>query len=97
MKIVCPQCRKSKEIQNNYVARARKNGLRLFCSRKCSGLARRKNIPLAERKRRKKEYDVQYRALNLARIKADKAAYYQRTRDPEKAAGNPETADASAR
>jgi hypothetical protein len=82
--IRCPQCKRLVPIQNNYIKRAEKNGLKLFCGRKCSGLARRKHIPLAVKKQRKKEYDVIYRARNLERIRRNKAAYYQRTFDREK-------------
>lgn len=84
MRITCPQCHGIVDMQPNYVNRAKKNGLRLFCGRKCSGLARRKHVPIAEKKRRKKEYDVLYRAANLREIKRKKAAYYQRPRDPER-------------
>lgn len=37
-------------------------------------------------KNAKAEYDRQYRKKNRARIKANKAAYFQRTYDPVKAA-----------
>jgi hypothetical protein len=84
MKIRCPQCRKWSEVDRSAVIRAKKDGYRKFCGRKCSGLARRKYIPPEVKKARKRDYDVLYRAKNLARIKANKAAYYQRTRDPEK-------------
>jgi hypothetical protein len=52
----------------------------------CSGLARRNPNPPTpeERKRLKAQYDVGYRADNAALLKAKKAAYYQRTHDPEK-------------
>lgn len=54
----------------------------VYCGRRCFGLARR--VPKRERVAAKAKYDREYRAKNAARLKAEKAAYYQRTRDPEK-------------
>lgn len=39
---------------------------------------------MAEKKRRKAAYDVEYRAKNLSLIRERKAAYYQRTADRER-------------
>jgi hypothetical protein len=68
------------------VNRAREAGLRLFCGRKCSGLARRKHKTKAQKKEEKRLYDIEYRKQNLATIKAKKHAYFVRTYDPAKAA-----------
>ncbi len=68
--------------------RANAIGANLYCNKACAGLARRRKVQLtdAERKEAKRLYDIQYRADNLAEIKARKAAEFQRSYDPAKAA-----------
>lgn len=85
MKITCPHCGKTAEKEPNAVNRARREGNRIYCSRRCSSLGRRKHVPKAVKRLLKKLYDAEYRTKNLAWIKAKKAAYFQRTYDPEKA------------
>lgn len=68
------------------VNRARAAGLNLYCDRACSGVGRRKGKTAEQRRAEKAAYDAEYRARNAARIKADKAEYFRRTYDPEKAA-----------
>jgi len=81
----CAHCGKRAQKEAGHVNRSRELGLRLFCGRRCAGLGRRKHKTKAQRVAEKREYDAEYRRKNLARIKADKKAYFQRTYDPEKA------------
>ena len=68
-----------------FVARSARTGLRLFCDRFCFGKSRRKYKTISQRKLEKRLYDMEYRALNVARLKREKAEWFQRTYDPEKA------------
>jgi hypothetical protein len=86
VKIRCAHCRKVAERQTSAVNRARKDGLPLYCDRRCSGLARRKHKTKAQRVAEKRLYDMAYRRKHLERLKAEKRAYFQRTYDPRKAA-----------
>ncbi len=86
MKIRCAHCRKVAERQTSAVNRARKDGLPIFCDRRCAGLARRKHKTKAQKVAEKRAYDMAYRRKNIERLKAEKAAYFQRTYDPKKAA-----------
>ncbi len=87
MKITCAHCGKTSDKPPGAVNRARLDGLRLFCNRRCAGLGRRKpkksKAQLVEEKRL---YGLAYRAKNLAMLKAKKRAYHKRTYDPVKAA-----------
>src|SRR6266481_5369146 len=83
MKFTCAHCGKRRDKHPNAVNRAQRDGLRLFCDRRCSGLGRRKHKPKAQRIAEKRIYDTEYRQKNLARITERKAAYFQRTYDPE--------------
>jgi hypothetical protein len=58
----------------------------MFCSKACCGLSRRLAVPKTdeEKKSEKAAYDRKYRALNAEKLKAEKAAWYQRNRDPDK-------------
>lgn len=84
MIIACHQCGRSADLLAGHVNRARKAGNRLFCSRGCAGLARRKHKTKAQLVEEKRLYDAAYRARDPDKRKAAKAAYYQRTRNPEK-------------
>lgn len=85
MKIICAHCGKAADKPNGAVNRARRDGVRLFCNRRCSGLGRRKHVPKSVKRLLKKLYDEQYRAKNLALLKAKKHAYFKRTYDPAQA------------
>ena len=85
MKIKCPHCRKTADKPSGAVNRARAAGLRIFCGRRCAGLARRKRKPKAQKVEEKRIYDAEYRRKNRTLLKAKKAAYFQRTYDPAKA------------
>ena len=88
VRLSCAQCQRAFERKASHVNRSRSVGAPLYCSQECTGLARRlKNPPSdAERKAAKKAYDAVYRVRDPAALKAKKAEYYQRTRDPEKEA-----------
>jgi len=83
--VICEQCGRKVEKPTGHVNRARKEGRKLFCSRRCFGLSRRHNKSDAQKKEEKRLYDMEYRAKNRPMLKVKKAAYFQRTYDPEKA------------
>lgn len=85
MKIVCAHCRKTADKPAGAIKRARDAGLRVFCGRRCAGLARRKHKTKAQLVEEKRLYDAEYRKKNRALLKAKKAEYFQRTYDPAKA------------
>lgn len=84
---VCAHCSKPVTGQApGAINRARKLGARIFCDRTCAGLARRAGKTKAQKVAEKKLYDAQYRQRDPAALKARKAAYFQQTYDPAKAA-----------
>lgn len=83
---LCHHCRKPHHQPPNQVNRAMREGLRLFCGRRCAGLARRKHKTKAQKVAEKRLYDAAYRVKNRDRLKLEKQAYFQRTYDPVKAA-----------
>jgi hypothetical protein len=86
VKFNCAYCRSECDKPTGRVRRAKRRGLNLYCDRKCAGLGRRKNISKQELVERKRLYDIEYRKKNREKLKAKKAAYFQRTYDPQKAA-----------
>ena len=82
--ITCERCGAASEKEAGAVNRARRSGLRLFCSRTCAGEGRRTHKSKAQKVEEKRQYDTEYRTKNRAMLKAKKAAHYQATRDPEK-------------
>jgi len=86
MSFRCAWCNAECERRAIDVKRARERGLNLYCDRKCSGLARRRNKTKAQLVHEKRLYDLEYRKRNLAMLKAKKAAYFKRTYDPVQAA-----------
>ena len=80
--IVCAQCGLIAQKEAGGVNRSVRIGAPVFCSRGCAGLARRDNRTEAERKAIKAAYDAEYRMREPERRRAERAAYYQRTRDP---------------
>lgn len=83
---LCAHCGKHGFKSVGHINRSAKCGAPLFCGRKCFGLQRRLNRSDAEKRALKAEYDAEYREINRAKLKARKAAYYQRTHDPVKEA-----------
>jgi hypothetical protein len=77
MKLTCPHCGKECDIKTGYVNRAIKLGVPIYCTRVCSGLARRKNYTDDQKKQIKADYDRQYRANNEELIKVKKSTYYK--------------------
>lgn len=82
----CDHCSGVFDVSTGHYNRAKARKARLFCSRECSGLGRRVDRSDAEKKRLKAEYDRSRRERLADLIKAEKAAYYQRTKDPKKEA-----------
>lgn len=83
----CSQCSKRHPVDTGVYNRAMARTGRLFCSRACFGLSRRKpKLPLAERKAKKAAYDVLYRAVNADERRAQKREYHKLTYDAVKAA-----------
>lgn len=66
--------------------RLRKGCKQVFCSQQCVGLSKRQYVEKAQKVADKRLYDMEYRRKNRASMKAKKAAYFQRTYDPIKAA-----------
>lgn len=86
MKYRCAHCGKTADKAAGHVNRARAAGLNLYCNRRCSGLGRRIGKTKAQKVAEKKVYDAEYRAKNLAMLKAKKHEYFKRTYDPVEAA-----------
>lgn len=82
----CAWCGEDGQQEAGAVNRAHRRGAKLYCSRKCSGLGRRKNKTDAEKKLAKRLYDMEYRRKNRDLLKAKKAAYHKRVYDPTEAA-----------
>jgi len=83
---VCTHCGRKAKRPAGHVNRSRAQGMKLYCSLKCSALGRRKNRTKAEKVEAKYLYDLIYRAKNLERILKHKHEYHLRTYDPAKAA-----------
>ena len=72
--------------ERGHVTRSRRLGMQFYCDRVCFGLDHR--VPpktAAQRKAEKRAYDAEYRKRNRAMLKAKKAAYFQRSYDPDAA------------
>ncbi len=84
----CAHCGLPVNQPQSAINRALRAGKPLYCNKTCAGIARRRAAPLtdAERRAAKSLYDAQRRTELADRIKAEKAAYFQRTYDPAKAA-----------
>lgn len=77
MKCICPYCNIEFEKANNYVNKAKSINAPLYCSKACSGLARRKEITQEQFKANKAEYDKKRRADKAEEIKKQKKEYYK--------------------
>lgn len=86
MIVRCDYCCQPTDKAPGFVNRARKIGAALYCDRTCAGMARRVPSSKADRVEAKRLYDAEYRRKNRAMLKAKKAAYFQRTYDPVRAA-----------
>lgn len=91
VEVVCTQCRRRFRRERGQLNRALKASPgKLYCSRKCTGLARRDpgalhRQPLDVRRAKKAAYDVRYRTLNLEEIREKKREYHKRSYTYEKA------------
>lgn len=86
MNFRCAFCGEQADRPAGHVNRSRAAGNNLYCSRDCSGLGRRTHKTKAQKVEEKRLYDKEYRARNLALIKAKKRAYFAKTYDPATAA-----------
>lgn len=86
MKYRCAHCGKVNDKAAGCVNRARRAGLKLFCNRTCSGLARRSGKTDAQKREEKRLYDIVYQAENREKRCAQKREYHKRTYEPEAAA-----------
>lgn len=81
--IFCPSCEQWKPCDNGRMNQAKKLGKKLYCSRECAGIGRRKENPKSPNnpnwKQMKADYDREYRTKNTERLKAEKAARYKVT------------------
>jgi len=86
MIIICPHCKKKADIKAGYVNRAKKLGVPRYCSKACSGLARKIERTDEEKKRLKAEYDKKHRKIFAEDIKKAKAAAFKKDykENPEK-------------
>ncbi|MBO6755435.1 MAG: hypothetical protein JJ902_03860 [Roseibium sp.] len=82
----CAHCTAEFQIERGALNRAMRNSAPVYCGRECSGLGRRKWKSPEQKKAEKAAYDVKCRRKNRELLKRKKAAYHQRTYDPEKAA-----------
>lgn len=80
----CERCRKPfKRARSQHVHRIKRGIAAAFCSRTCSGMARRTSH--AEKKKRKADYDACYRTKHARRLKRQKKEHFARTYDPDAA------------
>lgn len=82
----CAWCKSESFTERGWLNRQKRRGQRSFCSRKCSGLARRINKTDAQKKEEKRLYDIEYRMKNREMLKQKKHEYFKRTYDPVEAA-----------
>ena len=61
MEFICPHCKNKAEKANGYVNRARKLNVPIYCSKKCSAMARSYFRTDEQKKAIKKQYDAEYR------------------------------------
>lgn len=85
-KFNCAHCGKASLKETGHVNRSVATGCKLYCSMKCSGLGRRKNISSEQKKGAKRLYDLKYRAKNRERLCKEKMEFFRRdyAANPEK-------------
>jgi hypothetical protein len=84
--VSCAYCGSQFEAERGAINRAAARNARVFCSRSCSGRARRIDATSEQRRAAKAEYDRQRRVKLADELRATKAEYHRRTYDPAKAA-----------
>lgn len=84
--ITCAHCGMLAMRRSGDVTRSRKLGWPIYCDRTCAGLAHRLAVPKTteQKKIEKAVYDEEYRAKNVASLRAKKASYYAENHDREK-------------
>lgn len=83
---VCPNCDANFQAEVGAMNRAKRSGSPKYCGGVCAGVARRNNKNEGQKKTEKAEYDRARRERLSDRLRAEKAEYYQRTKDPVKEA-----------
>lgn len=78
MKHKCAYCGKPSGRSPGEINRAQKQGLKLYCNRKCAGLGRRVNKTTDEKKEEKQWYDLFYRQMMADELKQKKAAWHKK-------------------
>lgn len=78
VEITCPQCQCQTKLPLRAINAAKKRKGKVYCSRVCSGLARRLNKTKEQQKEEKRLYDIKYREKNEERLKAKRAEWFQK-------------------
>lgn len=81
VQVACDQCGRETTKSTSHVNRAKRIGAHLYCSRACSGLARRDGRSLEEKRADKAAYDRDYRAKLGAELLAKKKAAYDAVKE----------------
>ena len=84
--VTCACCGVQFLKENGALNRAIELKRPIYCGKECAGKGRRGGLTATEKIERKRLYDIEYRAKNIELLKEKKAAYFQSTYDPEKAA-----------
>lgn len=84
--LICPVCSIEHEKPNGEYNRAIKTTGNIYCSKYCSGVARRGNKTIEQKKEEKRIYDEKYRIKNYEILKTKKQEYFKKTYDPIEAA-----------
>jgi len=82
IEIVCAQCGALFNRERGLANRSNRLGMAMHCGRVCSAINRRKEKSVGEKRAEKAAYDKKRRLELATKIKSEKAAYYQRTKDP---------------
>lgn len=84
--VSCACCQSSFWKENGALNRAVEIGRPVYCDKVCAGKGRRGGLSDADKKERKRLYDIEYRGKDPEARKVSKAAYFKATYDPAKAA-----------
>lgn len=76
VEIICPQCGKKVMKEASHINRSRSINAPVYCGRICSGLGRRNNKTIEQKKEDKRLYDIEYRDKNREKLKESKKRYY---------------------
>jgi hypothetical protein len=81
--VPCAWCGLPTQKEPRDINPASNRGMFLYCGRECSGLGRRANKSKEQKVAEKRLYDAEYRIRNLEMLKSKKAAYFQKTYNPD--------------